>query len=245
MTNNCVLILGATSDIARETAKIYAKNGYDLVLAARNSEAAKLDVNNLRLRYKVNVKCIYFDVENYSSYAHLFSRIGDSLLGVISFVGYLGNQEISQNNFIELKRVVEVNFTGVVSVLEKAADYFEHKKNGFIVGVGSVAGDRGRKSNYIYGASKGALEIYFSGLRNRLTSSGVHVLLVKPGFVDTKMTKNIDLPPLLTSRPDEIALDIYKAQQNGKNTIYSKWFWQFIMFIIKYIPENIFKKTNI
>ena len=114
-----------------------------------------------------------------------------------------------------------------------------------MVGISSVAGDRGRKSNYIYGSSKAGLIAYLSGLRNRLYNSKVHVMTVKPGFVFTKATRNMNLPEKLTAQPEEVAKDIYNAQQRGKNVLYTKWFWKWIMMAIKMIPESKFKRMNI
>ena len=122
---------------------------------------------------------------------------------------------------------------------------FEKRRSGFIVGISSVAGDRGRKSNYVYGAAKAALTAYLSGLRNRLYGAQVHVLTVKPGFVATKMTEKLDLPGKLTTQPEEVAEDIYRAQQNGKNVLYTKWIWRWVMLIIKIIPEWKFKGMNL
>jgi hypothetical protein len=121
----------------------------------------------------------------------------------------------------------------------------ERRKKGFIIGVSSVSGDRGRKKNYIYGSSKSAFSTYLSGLRNRLYKSGVHVLTVKPGFIYTQTAKKNNFPRQLIAQPIEVAKDIFKAQQSKKDIIYTKWFWRYIMFVIKNIPEFIFKRTNI
>jgi short-subunit dehydrogenase len=114
-----------------------------------------------------------------------------------------------------------------------------------MVGISSVAGDRGRKSNYIYGAAKAALTAYLSGLRNRLYELQVHVMTVKPGFVATKMTEGMDLPEKLTALPEEVARDIFSAQQKGKDVLYTKWMWRWVMLIIRNIPEFQFKKMSI
>ena len=166
-------------------------------------------------------------------------------MGVISVVGYLGDQEKAQIDYKEAQKIMDTNYTGVVSILNIFANAFEKNKNGFIVAISSVAGDRGRKSNFIYGSAKSALTTYLSGLRNRLFNSNVHVLTVKPGFVATKMTEGLDLPKKLTAKPEEVAQDIFKAQQKGKNVLYTKWFWRWIMLIIKNVPEFQFKKMSI
>jgi len=164
---------------------------------------------------------------------------------VISAVGYLGEQDRAQSDFREAKKIIDTNYAGVVSLLNIIANDFEKRKNGFIVGISSVAGDRGRKSNYIYGSAKAALTTYLSGLRNRLYDANVQVLTVKPGFVATKMTEGMALPEKLTAQPEEVAEDIYKAQQKGRNVLYTKWMWRWVMLIIKSIPEFLFKKKNI
>jgi short-subunit dehydrogenase len=141
--------------------------------------------------------------------------------------------------------MINVNYTGAISILNIVANDFEKERRGFIVGVSSVAGDRGRKANYIYGSAKAGFSAYLSGLRNRLNDSGVQVLTVKPGFVNTKMTEGLDLPPKLTASPSEVAEDIFNAQQKGRNILYTKPIWMVIMLIIKHIPEFIFKKMSI
>jgi short-subunit dehydrogenase len=130
-------------------------------------------------------------------------------------------------------------------MLNIVANDFEKERRGFIVGVSSVAGDRGRKANYIYGSAKAAFSAYLGGLRNRMFESGVQVLTVKPGFVNTKMTEKLDLPEKLTAQPEDVATDIFKAQQSGRNVIYTKSIWMLVMLIIKHIPEFMFKKMSI
>ncbi len=145
---------------------------------------------------------------------------------MISAIGYLGEQEKAQSDFKEAQQIMDTNYTGVVSLFNIIANDFEDRRSGFMVGISSVAGDRGRKSNYIYGSAKAALTAYLSGLRNRLYDAQVHVMTVKPGFVATKMTEGMDLPEKLTAQPEEVAEDIYKAQQKGKNVLYTKWMWR-------------------
>jgi len=240
-----VLILGAKSDIAKEVARIYAKHGYDLYLAARNAEELKEFANDIRIRTNREVKLLEFDILDYKSHQSFYEGLDEKPLGVISAVGYLGDQQRAQKDFEEAKKIIDTNYTGIVSIFNIIANDFEKRKNGFIVGISSVAGDRGRKSNYIYGSAKAALTAYLSGLRNRLYDSKVHVMTVKPGFVDTKMTKGMELPEKLTAKPKEVAKDIYIAQQKGKDILYTKWIWKWIMLIIKMIPEWKFKGMSI
>jgi len=141
--------------------------------------------------------------------------------------------------------MISTNFTGAVSILNIAAKYYVSEKKGTIVGISSVAGERGRESKLIYGSAKAAFSAYLSGLRNKLYKQNVHVISVKPGFVYTRMTENLPLPKLLTAYPSEVADSIYKAVQKRKNVVYVKWIWRYIMLIIKYIPEFQFKKMSL
>jgi len=240
-----VLIIGAKSDIAKATAREYAKHGYDLYLAARNSTELEEFAKDVITRTQQAVKLIELDILDYKSHQALYDQLDEKPLGVISAIGYLGEQEKAQSDFEEAQQIMDTNYTGVVSLFNIIADDFEKRRSGFIVGISSVAGDRGRKSNYIYGSAKAALTAYLSGLRNRLYDAQVHVLTVKPGFVATKMTEDMDLPEKLTALPEAVAEDIYNAQQKNKNVLYTKWIWRWVMLIIRNIPEWKFKGMNI
>ncbi len=240
-----VLIVGAKSDIAKATAREYAKHGYDLYLAARNVEELTDFAKDVITRTQRDVNLVELDILDFESHQAFYDDLKEKPLGVISAVGYLGNQQKAQIDFNEAKRIIDTNYTGVVSLFNIIANDFEARRSGFMVGISSVAGDRGRKSNYIYGSAKAALTAYLSGLRNRLYDAQVHVLTVKPGFVATKMTEDMDLPEKLTAQPDTVAEDIFQAQQQGKNILYTKWIWKYIMMIIKLIPEWKFKGMSI
>ena len=240
-----VLIIGAKSDIAQAIAKKYAENNYDLYLAARQVNELNIFAKDLAIRSKQTVQCVELDILDVASHPVFYHALPEKPEGVITAVGYLGSQDLAQTDFKETHKIIDTNYTGVVSLLNIIAEDFEQRHSGFIVGISSVAGDRGRKSNYIYGSAKAALSAYLSGLRNRLYSSGVQVLTVKPGFVATKMTAGMDLPAKLTAQPEAVASDTYKAQQKKKNVLYTKWLWKWIMLIIKHIPEGIFKKMSI
>ena len=242
---SCVLIIGAKSDIAKEVAREYAKNGYDLYLAGRNIDEMKDFENDIKIRSKADVKLKEFDITNFESHEQFYNSLEPKPLGVIVAAGYMAEQKECENDFTKTLNTINVNFTGAVSILNIIANDMEKSKNGFIVGVSSVAGDRGRKANYIYGSSKAAFSAYLSGLRNRLFESKVQVLTVKAGFVATKMTDGLDLPEKLTAQPEDVAKDIFVAQQKGKDILYTKGIWRFIMLIIKHIPEFIFKKLSI
>ena len=240
-----LLIIGAKSDIAIAIAREYTKHGYDLYLAARDANSLEEFAKDISTRTQRTVKLIEFDVLDYDNHQTFYDQLEEKPLGVISAVGYLGEQEKAQSSFSEAEKIIDTNYTGVMNLLNIIANDFEKRRSGFIVGISSVAGDRGRKSNYFYGAAKAAFSTYLSGLRNRLCESQVHVLTVKPGFVATKMTEDMDLPEKLTAHPEEVAKDIYKSQQKGKNVLYTKWVWRWVMLIIRNIPEFLFKKMSI
>jgi len=240
-----ILIIGAKSDIAKAVAKEYGKHGYNLFLASRDAEELKDFASDITIRYKVIAECVELDILDYPSHDIFYKRLHEKPLGVISAVGYLGEQDRAQSDFNESQKIINTNFTGIVSLFNIIADDFQIMRNGFIIGISSVAGERGRKSNYLYGSAKAALSVYLSGLRNRLNDFNVHVLTVKPGFVKTKMTESLMLPAILTAQAEEVARDIFKAQQKGKNVLYTKWIWRFIMIAIKSIPEWKFKRMSI
>lgn len=240
-----VLILGAKSDIAVATARQYAGQGYDIILAARQAASLEGIATDMTVRYQQSVECVEFDVCAVENHKKFFDALPVPLGGVISFIGYMGDQVTTQGNSSEAAKIIATNYSSIAALFEIIAQDMEARSDGFIVGVSSVAGDRGRQSNYFYGAAKAAFSAYLSGLRNRLHTSGVNVLTVKPGFVDTKMTAGMDLPKLLTASPEGVARDIYRAQQKCRAVIYSRWYWRWLMLIIKLIPESIFKKLNL
>ncbi len=240
-----ILIVGAKSDIAKAVAREYSKNGYDIYLAGRKINELEDFANDIRVRGVRNVKLLELDITNFSSHEEFYNNIEEKPLGVISAVGYLGEQKLAEKDFSETLNIINANYTGVISLFNIIADDFEDRKNGFMVGISSVAGERGRKSNYMYGSAKAGLTAYLSGLRNRLYESQVHVMTVKPGFVATKMTEGMDLPEKLTASPKDVAEDIFESQQKRKSILYTKWIWQYIMMIIKLIPEWQFRKMSI
>ena len=163
----------------------------------------------------------------------------------ICVFGYLGENEKARTEWNEAEKIIHTNYTGAVSILNVVSDFYITRKSGTIAGISSVAGERGRQSNYLYGSAKAGFTAYLSGLRNRLFREGVHVASVQPGFVYTRMTENLKLPPLLTAKPDDVAVAVYSAVSQSKNVIYVKWFWRWIMLIIKSIPEFMFKKMKL
>ncbi|MBN2816004.1 MAG: SDR family oxidoreductase [Campylobacterales bacterium] len=240
-----ILIIGAKSDIAKELARVYAKNGYDLYLAGRNIDELQNFSEDIKIRSGRNVILKELDITDFTTHLDFYAKLEPKPLGVIVVSGYMTEQSIAQTQWSESLNTINVNYTGAVSLLNIVANEMQESRNGFIVGVSSVAGDRGRKANYIYGSTKAAFSAYLSGLRNRLYEYDVHVLTVKPGFVATKMTANLELPEKLTAQASDVANDIFKAQQSKKNTLYTKWIWRYIMLIITHIPEFLFKKMSI
>ena len=240
-----ILIVGAKSDIAKAIAREYAKNGYDIYLAGRKIDELEEFATDLRVRSQRDVRLVELDILDFESHQSFYDELEPKPLGVVTAVGYLGDQDEAQEDITQTLQIINTNYTGVVTLLNTIANDFEARKSGFIVGISSVAGDRGRKSNYLYGSAKAGFSAYLSGLRNRLYESQVSVMSVKPGFVATKMTEGMDLPQRLTALPQEVAEDIFKAQQSGKDILYTKWIWRYIMLIITSIPEFIFKKMSI
>ena len=239
-----VLILGAKSDIGMAIARTYADNGYALYLAARNTQLLDVFKKDITIRSESDVSLLEFDVTDMESHNDFFQRLEPKPEIVICVIGYLGDQQVAQNDLDEFQHITSVNYTGCASILSVIANFFESQESGSLIAVSSVAGERGRKSNYIYGSAKAALTSFMSGLRNRLHGSGVHVLTVKPGFVDTKMTRDIDLPEKLTAQPEEVAKAVFRAQQKRIDVVYVKSLWRWIMLIIRSLPEFLFKKTS-
>ena len=240
-----ILILGGNSDVGKSLSKNFAKLGSNIILTSRKE--GQLDSFSSDLEIRNNIKCDvkFFDVLNFKSHKLFYNNLKIRPEIVISCIGYLDQQKDSENNFDETIKSIHTNFTGLVSILNIITNDFEKRKSGFIIGISSVAGDRGRGSNYIYGSSKSAFTAYLSGLRNRLYKSGVFVITVKPGFIKTKMTKNLNLPKILTISPDEVSNAIIKSIKKKKNLIYTKSFWKWIMLIIKSIPESNFKRMGL
>ena len=242
-TDKTALIIGAGSDMALATAHAYARHGYHLTLAARNSDDLRDDLQDLQLRYRVAVTLQELDIMDPIACIALFQKPLPET--VLCFVGLLGDQQHSQQVADAADLVMRSNYNAPALLLGEVGNAMERRGHGTIIAVSSVAGDRGRGSNYIYGSAKAGFTAFLSGLRNRLAQKGVHVMTVKPGFVHTKMTAGMNLPPLLTASPRQVAEAIYKAQQKKRNTIYVKPIWRLIMLVIAHIPEFIFKKLKL
>lgn len=245
MKKKSVLILGALSDIGKSVAHEFAFNGYDLQLTARKSENLKNVCADLKIRYEVNVTFYEFDVlkiETHSDFVKKLERVPDIL---VCAVGYMGEQKENEKETKLRINVIRTNYEGPLNIISEFANIFEQKEDGVIVGISSVAGERGRASNYIYGSGKAGFTAFLSGLRNRLAKKNVHVLTVLPGTVYTKMTIGLKLPKLVTSNPRKVAKDIFTGVIKKKDIIYTMGIWKLIMALIKLIPESVFKKTNL
>lgn len=242
-----ILILGATSPIAREIAAEYARAGHTLYLAARDHDEATRIADDLAIRFEVEARAGSFDAlaldEHGAFVADVEDAVGPLDVAVLAF-GAMGDQEESQADVEQARRVIDTNYTGAVSVCEALAARMSERRSGSIVGISSVAGERGRKSNYIYGSAKGAFTLYLGGLRNRLAEVGVHVMTVKLGFVDTRMTYGLE-SPVPKASPAQAARAIARAQRRGAEILWYPRFWAPIMKVIKAIPEGIFKKTDL
>jgi len=240
-----VLVVGVTSAIARAVAGEFASRGHDLVVAGRNPEELEAVASDLAIRHGVAVDARVFNALDFDAHEELMaSSVDGGLTGIVVALGYMGDQQDGQSDFAMARRVVDTNYTAFVSLLERAAAYLESQGNGFICAISSVAGDRGRQSNYLYGSAKSGLDAYLQGLRNRLHPSGVSVTTVKPGFVDTRMTYG--MPGLfLVASPEAVARGIHRAIRRRKGVVYLPWFWRFIMLLIRSIPEPVFNRMKL
>lgn len=243
-----LLVLGANSLIAQAAAVKFAGKGSEIIFAGRNAEELEKTANDFSIRYKTKCSALHFDALDYSCHKKFLEDVLarlPKLDNVLIAFGYLGTQEKAQADFNEAQKIIDTNYTGVVSICELIAAEFESRKKGTICVISSVAGDRGRQSNYMYGSAKAGLTAYLSGLRSRMFKSGVNVITVKPGFVDTPMTYGMPLPKPLVASPLKVGSDIYKAMKNEKSIVYTPFYWKWIMLIVKSIPEFIFKKLKL
>jgi short-subunit dehydrogenase len=242
-----ILIIGATSAIAHETAKCFARDGAELFLVARSAEKLTVEADDLKVRGAQHVETFVLDANELERHAALLEeaiRTLDGLDMLLVAHGTLGDQQLCEKSVEQTIKELSTNAISVISLLTLSANYFEQQRRGCIAVISSVAGDRGRQSNYVYGTAKAAVSTFMQGLRNRLAKSGVAVLTIKPGFVDTPMTA--DKPKgLLFAQPRSVGQGIYKAMLEGKDVVYLPWFWRPIMFVVCSIPERIFKQLSL
>ncbi|SEU24832.1 SDR family oxidoreductase [Stigmatella erecta] len=242
-----VLILGATSAIAQATVRLLAARGAALYLVGRN--AANLDAvaKDAATRGASQVAQEAVDLDDTDAHEALVERAAQALGGLDGALiahGVLGEQKACERSWPDAQKVLHTNFLSAASLLTVLGNRFEAQKAGTLVVLSSVAGDRGRQSNYVYGASKGALTVFLQGLRNRLAPAGVAVVTVKPGFVDTPMTAHVAKNKLFAS-PGQVARGILRAADGRKNEVYVPGFWALIMLVIRTIPEGVFKRMKL
>jgi decaprenylphospho-beta-D-erythro-pentofuranosid-2-ulose 2-reductase len=243
-----VLILGATSAMARALARRVAGPEVRFVLAGLERKDLESTAADLELRGRGPRPVVLpFDAARPATHAAFWRTVlarVRTVDEVYLFFGLMHEQAAAQRDNRLAQDMIAVNYAGAVSVLELAAAYLEKRRSGLIAAVSSVAGDRGRQSNYLYGSAKAGLSVYLQGLRHRLAPAGVHVLTVKPGMVDTPMTRHLKKGPLF-SQPDAIAKGIVRAVRRRRNEVYLPWYWGWIMAVIRALPEPVFKRLRL
>lgn len=245
MTKPPVLILGARSDIGKAVAHKFASLGHPVQLAARHVDSLDADKIDIELRHNVTVTLHEFDALAIDTHEAFVTELPELPRVAVCAVGLMGEQAENERDVFAAARVMRSNYEGPASVLAILANRFEERGSGIIVGISSVAGDRGRATNYVYGSAKAGFTAFLSGLRNRLAKQGVHVVTVLPGFVATQMTEGMDLPAKLTAEPSEVADAIARAVARKTDVIYVRSIWRLIMLFIRNIPERIFKRLKI
>jgi short-subunit dehydrogenase len=241
-----VLIVGATSAIAAEAAKVFAASHARLFLTGRDPAKLAAVADDLRVRGAAQVETALLDVTDVARQSAVIDQAlalwGGLDVALISH-GVLPDQAQCQASVAETLRAMDINFSGTVALLTTLANYFEGRRQGCLTVVTSVAGDRGRQSNYVYGAAKGGLHVFLQGLRNRLHAAGVRVVEIKPGFVDTPMTAHLAKNALFAS-PRRVGRAVYHAVSRKRETVYVPWFWRPIMLAVRLVPERVFKRLH-
>ena len=245
MTERPVLILGARSDIGKAVAHKFASLGYPVQLAARRVDTLETDRTDMELRHNVRVTLHEFDALASDTHAAFVAALPELPQIAVCAVGLMGQQGENERDIDAAVQVMRSNYEGPASILAVLANCFEERGKGTLVGISSVAGERGRATNYVYGSAKAGFTAFLSGLRNRLTRRGVHVVTVLPGFVATRMTEGMDLPARLTAQPNEVADAIARAVERKRDVIYARPIWRLVMLIIRNIPELVFKRMKI
>ena len=244
---NQVLIIGATSAIARESARIWADRGDALFLLGRDAGRLEAMAVDLKVRGASFVGWAHLDFSDFSQHQPMVARASVAMQGINAALiahGVLPDQKACEQDFARTQEAMVTNLSTYVSFLTHLANYFEKQRHGRIGVITSVAGDRGRKSNYVYGAFKAGVSVFVDGMRGRLTVCGVSVTNIKPGFVDTPMTAHLPKGPLFASA-SQVGKGVVLAMDQRKDTVYLPWFWRFIMLIIRMIPERLFKRLKL
>ena len=242
-----IVIIGATSAIAQATARRFAAKGDRFVLVARNEARVNSVAEDLKMRGASLVEQLTIDLCETDRHLEVveFARSHLNRIDVVLLAhGALVDQERAEQSLDTLEHCFGVNALSMLSLGTVFGNALESQACGCLAVISSVAGDRGRRSNYVYGAAKAAITAFFSGMRSRLIESGVHVLTIKPGMIDTPMTSEFE-KGILWSTPERVAKDIEKGIRKRKSVIYTPGYWRLIMFVIRAIPESLFKKMNI
>lgn len=245
--NRRVLVLGATSGIAREALRCFATDGANLFLVARDPEKLLAVADDLKIRGANAVETMQADLTDLNLHSTIFDRafgIWQGLDAALIAHGTLPDQDQAEMDMTLLRDAVEVNYLSAVLLLAQLANHFEKQRTGVIAVIGSVAGDRGRRSNYIYGSAKAALATYTTGLRLRLRPAGVQVVLIKPGWIDTPMTSNLKQNFLFVSA-QQAGRDVYKAMISPRPVVYIPWFWRWLMLVIRLLPDAVFRRLDL
>ncbi|HOW61391.1 MAG TPA: SDR family oxidoreductase [Candidatus Contendobacter sp.] len=243
-----ILIIGATSAIAAATARRFAAAGARFYLVGRHADRLAAIARDLEIRSGQPVAFERLDLDLLDPHPALLERAEQALGGIdIALIahGVLPDQNTCQQSVAATLAAIQTNALSVISLATLLANRFEQRGRGVLIAIGSVAGDRGRQSNYVYGAAKGMVALFLQGLRNRLSGKGIQVITIKPGFVDTPMTAAFDQKGLLWAKPDAIAAGIVTAVERGRDEVYLPWFWRWIMLIILHIPEWLFKRLKL
>lgn len=241
-----VAIFGATSAIAQEVARLYAREKWGLILVGRNVEKLDTIKQDMTARGATSVHTLAADLAETSKHEELLQRIttAGTFEHVLIAHGSLTDQPRAEIDPQYALRELNVNFLSIVSLSLLAVRELERQKRGCLAVISSVAGERGRKKIYIYGAAKAGLTAFLSGLRARMQTHGVRVLTIKPGFVDTPMTQHLEKKPLVVGA-DVVARDIFSAMQGSADVIYTPWIWRWVMLAVRNIPERVFKKMDL
>lgn len=242
-----ILIIGATSAIAEATARLWAAQGHRLFLVGRDAERLAAIGADLRIRGATGTDHSVQDLNDLALHPSCIDGAVRTMGGldlVLIAHGTLGDQKAAEADVAETLRQFNTNAISTISLLTLIANRLEQQKSGTIVVISSVAGDRGRQSNYVYGTAKAAVSTFLQGLRQRLYKSGVSVVTIKPGFVDTPMTAQFK-KGLLWAQPAAIARIIVSKSERSADVVYAPWFWWAIMTIIRWIPESLFKRLKL
>jgi NAD(P)-dependent dehydrogenase (short-subunit alcohol dehydrogenase family) len=241
-----LLILGASSDMGRSAALRFAAAGWSLQLAGRDEQALARDAADLAARHQVSVTTHRLDILDTPSFGAFLDSLPLLPDAVVSVIGLLGDVSVSATDPQDAMRVMRSNYEGPALLLGELGERMRKRGSGTLIGISSVAGDRGRASNYVYGSAKAGFTAFLSGLRNRLDRHGVRVVTILPGFVRTRMTADMKLPPLITGTADEVGNAIFEAATGqGGDVRYVRKVWWLIMTIIRNIPERIFKRLSL